>query len=296
MEIRHLRYFVAVAEELSFSKAARRLHIAQPPLSMQIRALEETMGARLFDRTLRPVALTDAGKAFLQDARRILTDIDAAQARARSTGEGGTGTLKVAFITPLASELLADIIRAFRARFPKVNVTLAEMPSSRQSAALQSGEIDIGFLRRMPGVENFIHEPVCKNRFLLAVPTKHPLRRRHPLRWEDLKEVPLILLDLQVASGFYDEFLQKCGRMNLRPGEFQTASDMHTAFWMASAGFGVAPTIDFMRGDTRGGLAFVDLPDDAPTVDVLMARARGNSNAAVGKFFEVAAGALSKEK
>lgn len=292
MEFRHLNYFVAVAEESSFSKAARRLHIAQPPLSMQIRALEEILGAQLFDRSQRPITLTPAGAAFLQDARRILTDIAATRVRVRNTGDGEVGTLKVAFITPLASELLADIIRAFRARFPKVDVTLAEMPSSLQMAALQRDEIDIGFLRKMPGVEIFVHEPVCKNRFVLAVPSKHPIRRRHPLRWEDLEDAPLILIDLHVASGFYDEFLQKCGRANLRPGEFQTASDMHTAFWMASAGFGVAPTIDFMRAETRGNLAFVDLPKDAPVVDVLMARAPGNSNAAIEKFFEVAEAAL----
>ncbi|HVE16191.1 MAG TPA: LysR substrate-binding domain-containing protein [Chthoniobacterales bacterium] len=295
MELRHLRYFVAVAEELSFSKAARRLHIAQPPLSMQIRLLEETLGVPLFDRSQRPVALTPAGTAFLKDARKILSDIEAAQVRVRDTGGGEAGSLKVAFITPLASELLADIIRAFRARYPKVAVTLAEMPSSLQATALQRGEIDIGFLRRMPGVEVFVHEPVCQNRFMLAVPAKHPLRRRNPLRWQDLKDVPLILLDLQVASGFYDGFLQKCGRANLRPGEFQTASDMHTAFWMASAGFGVAPTIDFMRAETRGNLAFVDLPEDTPVVDVLMARAPGNSNPAIEKFFEVAAAALKKD-
>jgi len=289
-----LRYFVAVAEERSFSAAARRLHIAQPPLSMQIRTLEETVGTQLFDRGQRPVALTPSGAALLADARQILADVEAARTRARNTGAGKSGALKVAFITPLASELLANIIRLFRARYPKVDVTLAEMPSSLQSAALQRGEIDVGFLRRMPGVEAFEHIPVCKNRFVLAVPAKHSLRRRHQMRWEDLADVPLILLDLQVASGFYDEFLQKCGRSHIRLGEFQTASDMHTAFWMASAGFGVAPAIDFMKPETHRTLAFVDLPEDAPTVEVIMARAQRNSNAAINKFFEVAATALTK--
>ncbi len=117
------------------------------------------------------------------------------------------------------------------------------------------------------------------------------------MRWEDLAEVPLILLDLQVASGFYHEFLQKCGRSDIRPGEFPDCQrHAHRPSGWPSAGFGVAPTIDFMRAETRGNLAFVDLPADAPTVDVLMARAHNNPNTAIEKFFEVAATALKKTK
>ena len=266
MELRHLRYFVAVAEERSFSKAALRLHLAQPPLSMQIRALEEDLETELFDRGQRPVALTAAGEVFLQEARRLLADFEAARTIVKRTGAGEVGSLRVAFIPPLASDLLAEIIRLFRDRFPKVQVALAEMPSSMQAGALEAGEIDVGFMRHLTERDDFTYQVFGKLSWVLAVPAKHPLRRHRPVRWEHLRHEPLILLPSQLAPGFYDEFLAKCGRPHGALGEIQYANDMHTSLWLTSAGFGICPMIDFLRREHRAGLAFLELPPDTPIV------------------------------
>lgn len=296
MDLRHLRYFVAVAEERSFSRAADRLRIAQPPLSMQVRALEEELGAPLFDRSRRPIALTAAGATFYRDARQVLADIDAAKDRARKAGGGEVGALRVAFIPPVAGDLLAEVLRTFRERYPKVEVTLSERHSSEQVGAIERGEVDVGFLRRAAAGENFQYEPVCKNRMVLAVPAKHPLRRQKPLRWEHLREEPLVMLSPQFSPGFYDDFLRKCGRSDLSGSTVQLTDEIHTVFWLVSAGFGVSPVIDLLRREARKDLAFIDLPADAPRIEIVMARSASNPNPVISRFFETATAVLRKRR
>jgi len=287
MELRHLRYFVAVAEERSFSAAAKRLRIAQPPLSMQIRGIEERLGVELFDRSQRPVALTPAGLAFLEDARRILGDMQETQLRVSRFGQGEAGLLRIAFISPLADDLLADIIRRFRARFPGVELDLSEMASSRQAAALAQKQIDIGFMRRSTASEAFRCRPVRECQLKLAVPLRHPFRSRRRVGWPDLRGEPLVMLDPRTAIGFYDEFLQKCGR-TLQDGAYQLAGDIHTAFWMVAAGFGVSPTIDSYGNRRQRNIAFIDLPPDAPRMDIVMAAAPESMNPTTVRFLEFA--------
>jgi DNA-binding transcriptional LysR family regulator len=296
MDLRHLRYFVAVAEERNFSRAAARLRIAQPPLSMQVRALEEELGAPLFDRSRRPIELTAAGAVFYRDVRKVLADIDAAQERARKAGGGEIGSLRVAFIPPVAGDLLAEVLRTFREHYPKIEVTLSEKHSSEQVGAIERGEVDVGFLRRSAGGQNFQYEPVCKNRMVLAVPARHSLRRQKPIRWEHLRNEPLVMLSAQFSPGFYDDFLRKCGRSDLSGSNIQLTDEIHTVFWLVSAGFGVSPVIDLLRREARKDLVFIDLPDDAPQVEIVMARSTSNPNPVIARFFEVASAVLRKRR
>src|SRR5580693_1592174 len=148
MELRHLRYFLAVAEELHFHRAATRLHISQPPLSQQIRALERELGVTLLSRNRRRVALTAAGEAFLDDARSILAAVERASERARGIARGSLGTLAIGFVgSAMFSPKLPQILREFRARHPDVELVLRELPTTVQLAALAAGELDVGVIR-----------------------------------------------------------------------------------------------------------------------------------------------------
>ena len=147
MELRHLRYFVAVAEELNFRRAAERLHLAQPALSSQIKALEEELDVRLFERTTRVVRLTQAGRLFLNEARGVLGAAAQAEQLARKAEHGIVGTLRVGVIAPAASPWLARALRHFHQRFPGVQLSLSEITSTEQLRRLRLGELDAGFLR-----------------------------------------------------------------------------------------------------------------------------------------------------
>src|SRR5882672_9490377 len=142
MELRHLRYFVAVAEELNFRGAAERLHMAQPPLSAQIKSLEDELGVRLFDRTTRKVSLTPPGRVFLEEARAVLAASAKAEQRTREAEQGLAGTLRVGLIAPAANARLAAILRRFRQKFPAVQLSLFDLTSTEQLRRLEAGELD----------------------------------------------------------------------------------------------------------------------------------------------------------
>ncbi|MFI5613822.1 LysR family transcriptional regulator [Amycolatopsis sp. NPDC051903] len=195
MELRHLRYFVAVAEEGGFSRAASRLHVVQPTLSMQIRDLERELGGALFDRGARRTSLTAAGRAFLVEARRVLAQADRAQATARLALAGETGTVRigVAGATVLA-DLLAGRLRAFHTAKPRVQICLQEAGPQRQRAAILSGELDVGFsaLPAPPTDPRLASTPIGSLSFVVALPTGHPLTRHKTLTTHDLRDEDLI--------------------------------------------------------------------------------------------------------
>ncbi|MFZ0712323.1 MAG: LysR substrate-binding domain-containing protein [Terrimicrobiaceae bacterium] len=296
MDLRRLRYFVSVAEEMNFSRAAQKLHIAQPPLSMQIRNLEIELGVPLFERRERPIRLTAAGTSLLEDARKILSDVKGAELRAQNAGRGVLGHLAIGYIAPLANDLLASILQEFRLRFPKVDVVLSEMTSPVQINALLEQRLDIGFLRPILASRVLHFEKLFSDRMVLAAPSGHPLCRKERIRWSDLHDVPLILLNPLTAAGLYNDFLAKCQRSVPNLSEHQIANDIHTALWLVSAGFGVSPAMSFLRSVARANLSFLDLPPDAPLVQVVMARRVDSISPAVSNFIETAKGFLKKTR
>src|SRR4051812_1647197 len=178
IELRHLRYFVAVAEELHFGRAAKRLGIAQPPLSLQIQRLEAELGVALFERTSRRVELTAAGHALLEDGKRVIEDFYSATDAARRAARGETGSLTVAFAASVMFLSLPKIIRRFREQFPSVRLELRELSTGLQIAALRRGDLDIGFLREPPTDDAFVTETVMRERLVLALSKRHELASR----------------------------------------------------------------------------------------------------------------------
>ena len=242
MELRHLRYFIAVAEELHFGRAAERLHIAQPPLSRQIRDLEREIGAPLFERVPRGVELTPAGSAFLPEARLTLAQAERAQRTAQRAARGETGRLRVGFVEAAThSGILPDVLSFFRAHMPSIGLSLFELDPLHQAEAFQDGRIDLGILHSPPldadrwlRVEEIYTEPV-----VLAVPKSHRLGGRSRFTLANLAEESFVLFPRHVEPAMYDDIVSGCRAAGFSPRIVQEANGWHTLASLVSAGVGL---------------------------------------------------------
>ncbi len=242
MELRQLRYFVAVAEELHFRRAAARLHISQPPLSQQIAALERELGCELLARTRRRVELTPAGEAFLRDARATLAELDVASARARAIAEGRAGVLRINFVGSALLSIVPATVQRFRAARPGVELELHERSTVEQLRALEAGTADVGLVR--PPIDSgagLRTEIVMRERTIAALPADHELTglRRIPLR--RLAAEPLVLFPRSQAPGYHDLLTGRLAATGTSPRIVQYAPEMLTIIGLVAAGIGVSP-------------------------------------------------------
>lgn len=240
LELRHLRYFVAVAEELHFGRAAQRLGMAQPPLSQQIQRLEQIIGAQLFERTSRRVQLTDAGNALLPDARRLLAGAEAALLAARRAGRGEQGELRVAFAATVMFLALPEIIRAFRDRFPGVHLDLREMPTGPQLTGIKAGEIDIGFVREPEPDAELEIVTVMREPLRIAVPKGHPLASRATISVRHLADEPFVLFPAELAPGLHAQVMALCRAAGFTPRVVEESRELYTSVSLVEAGIGVS--------------------------------------------------------
>ena len=243
MELRHLRYFVAVAEELHFGRAARRLHIAQPPLSRQIRDLEREIGTPLFERGSRGVELTHAGRAFLPESRLTLVQAERATRTAQRAALGETGRLRVGFVEAAThSGILPDVLGFFRMHLPGIGLSLLELESLQQAEALRDGRIDIGIVSGAPlDADRWLQaEPVASDPLVLVVPQGHPLAGRKRFALADLAAESFILIPRYAGPVLYDDIIAHCREAGFSPRVAQEAAGWHTMVSLVSAGVGVA--------------------------------------------------------
>lgn len=240
MELRQLRYFVAVAEERNFGRAARRLRLSQPPLSMQIKGLEEELGVRLLERSTRRVALTDAGRAFLDRTREILDAVEEAAEEARGAEQGLRGRLEVGFISSATLSLLPPAIRLFRERFGGVELELKELTSAQQVDALYEGEIRVGLVRlplQAPGIQ---FEPVLEEPLVVALPSGHQLEALDRVPMERVVDLPLIFFTRQLIPGFHAQIVDLFQRVGAFPKVVQHAVHLQTIVGLVASGVGIA--------------------------------------------------------
>lgn len=241
VELRHLRYFIAVAEELHFGRAAARLRISQPPLSQQIQILEEQIGARLLARTNRSVNLTAAGQQFLSDARQILGQVDAAAARAARLHQGETGELRIGFTSSAPFiKAVSDSLSRFRKRYPDVHLQMREVNTREQIAPLNEGELELGLMRntRLPDTLNWtliLREPL-----LAMVHRDHPLASSSSISLTQLAQEPFVFFDPHVGTGLYDDIIGLLRRYNIVPYITQEVGEAMTIIGLVSAGLGVS--------------------------------------------------------
>jgi DNA-binding transcriptional LysR family regulator len=244
MELRHLRYFVCVADELHFGRAAALLGISQPPLSQQIRALEEELGVALFERTSRRVRLTEAGRLFLVEARRTLEQAAHAVEVARRTRKGEVGELSIGFIAsvPFVPRVASALFR-FRTAYPAVHLNLAEMPRDVQIPSLVERRLDIGFMRgdKPRGLPpELIADVFLEEEMIVGMHRDHPLAaRKDALRVADLRDEPFVLYEHDFSSGFNDHLFALCRRAGFDPDVVQEASGIATLLGLVAAGFGL---------------------------------------------------------
>jgi DNA-binding transcriptional LysR family regulator len=286
MELRHIRYFVAVAEELSFRKAAERLHLAQPPLSAQIKDLEAELGTKLFERTTRSVRLTASGRVFLDEARAILAATERAEQRARKAEQGLVGTLRIGVLAPTATSRLATFLRSYRQQFPGVQFSLHEMTSVEQLQGLRLDQLDVGLLRPPVAFPELDFHFLEESPMALAVPAGHRLAKLRLIEWKDFHNEPLVMIHPSLQHGYYDTFLDLCAKAGATPSVGQYANDVHSKMWLISAGFGVAPTTKTMAEVKRPGLVFRELPSGLPLVQTVIVWKRSNQSPMVRNFID----------
>lgn len=241
IELRHLRYFIAVAEELHFGHAAARLNISQPPLSQQIQILEQQIGARLFARTNRSVSLTDAGKQFLADSRQILSQVEDAAARAARLHHGETGELRIGFTSSAPFiKAVSDTLSTFRHRYPDVHIQTRETNTREQIVPLNEGALDLGLMRNTQLPETLVWERVLREPLLAMVPRDHPLASQPGVSLRELAREPFVFFDPHVGTGLYDDILGLMRRYDLTPVITQEVGEAMTIIGLVAAGLGVS--------------------------------------------------------
>jgi len=285
MEIRHLRYFVAVAEELHFGRAAQRLHIQQPPLSRQIQDLESELGFPLFERSRRRVELTPAGTALLGRARQVFDALEVAIHDARSASEGESGRLVVGYPSSLAYSGLTELLRAFRTRFPSVEISLRELPPADQVDGLKGGSLDVGFVRSSPDDPTLAAELVRREALMVVLPDDHRLAKQRSIPLKALAQEPFVLFPRARGPAFFDQLMALCGRAGFTPRIVQEAAQLDIVSLVA-AGFGISIMPSSMRNFRRPGLAFRAIVG-APQVELLIVWRHQNLSPALHNFVDL---------
>jgi DNA-binding transcriptional LysR family regulator len=264
MELRHLRYFVGVGEEQHYGRAAKRLLVAQPALSRQIQDLEKELGFPLFERLPRGVKLNAAGKLFLEDARRILREVEKAKLRAEQVAKGKTGTLRLGIATAVSWHgVVSGAFRSFRNRHPDVALELRHMLSVQQVEPILSGQLDAGFAASLtPWDKDLAHFEFAQDRMVLAVPNGHPLTKQKTVRLRDLRSMPFAWFPRWVNPAFFDRMMQECARGGLTaPRIVQEAPDRDTNLGLVLCRVGLSWQPETLRWHCPRGIVIVPVVD-----------------------------------
>ncbi len=290
MELRHLRYFAAVAEELNFRRAAERLHVAQPALSAQIRHLEEELGARLLDRDRHHVALTAAGKVFLEHSQHVLRAAGEAVRAAGRAARGETGRLSIGFIAQLSYEWLPNVLRSFRRQFADVEITLTELTPTRQIEELVARRLDLGIIGLgLPEAHEELEVAVMsEERLAVALPLDHPLARRRTLALGELAREKFIFTARADAPAFSPWLMALCSRAGFEPGIALEADRSPSALNYVAAGFGVAIFPAQIGRLAMPSVRFVPLDRATPRYQLCAAWRRDNRTPALERFLTTA--------
>jgi DNA-binding transcriptional LysR family regulator len=291
IELRQLRHFVTVAEEMHFGRAAQRLHMTQPPLSQSIQALEALLGVQLFRRTSRSVALTPAGIALLPEAQRILQQTAALPDLMRRAASGASGRLSLAFVSTADYSVLPHFLREFREAYPQVEIDLREATTDVQLDELAQGRIDVGLL--IPPLPDkarlqLDYLPVLSEPLILAVPKGlNAVRGKQTVALQAVAELPLIIFPRRIAPAFHDAILACYRDAGLTPHIGQEAIQMQTIIGLVSAGMGIALVPQSVSNLKRPGVDYKALADKTPLVETGMAWRRDNTSPVLNAFLEL---------
>lgn len=289
MELRQFRHFIAVAEELSFRKAAKRLNMAQPPLTASIKRIEEELGVMLIERTNRITQLTPAGRSFLEEAARTVRQAERAISTARNAANGLSGILRVTYLASAMSTILPPILRDFRKAFPDVGLDLEELPNHQQVSALLEERADIGFLVfpfQLP--DEITAEVLFRDEFVVALPPGHPLASLHSIRLSMLTSDQWIVFPRRQAPALYDDFHAACMKAGFTPAISLEAHGAQAQIGLVSAGLGVAIVPESFCTPHRRNVVFRRLTGDGTPINYELAMACNSKTPLRQAFVSVA--------
>ena len=298
MELRHLRYFVAVAEDLNFTKAAAKLHLAQPSLTRQIHNLEEEIGVRLLNRSKSQVALTEEGRSFLADARRILALATESILAVQRLSRGETGQLNIAYLSNSDFELLPETLAAFRQAFPHIALNLFDMTPAEQFRALEARKIDLGFV----GLPSSGHRwGTCNGkaspaiRTVVVLPAKHPLARKPQVSLRELKTMFFVGMSEKTHPGFRDWLSETCQQAGFTPRILQDAELEPALMTFVAEGLGVSLAREHIKKLPHPGVAFRPLTPPVKS-DYCIAWNRDNDSRALQQYIEIVKGLAARAR
>lgn len=295
MDLRRLVYFVAVAEELHFGRAASRLGIAQPPLSRQIAQLEIDLGVMLFDRSRSQIRLTQAGTALLEHAREILDHLDRAQREVKRIGEGISGRLRIAFVGSATFGILPNVIKAYRSAYPEVELALSAMNNAALKRAVIQREIDIAIARPSLDDEELKSEPLHHEPLILALSDTSPLLQNQPIRLAALKGETFVLYPRKPRPSFADHILNICRDEGFIPKSLVMAQDYQTAISLVSVGVGISVVPKSVSQSERPGVTYRTYEGHNPGTSLSLNYRRDNRMPHVLNFLNTAR-ALARQK
>lgn len=296
MELRHLRYFVALAEELNFTRAAERLRISQPPLSAQIKSLEQELGVDLFKRTRRSVEITPAGLRFLREARAVLSQFDRLQSQAHELAEI-TGTIAIAANPSVDLLVLPEALRLLAGENPSIEYCLRSMYLNDQIRALHDGTVDVAFTRvplEDSQVRGLVTEKLRDERLILAVPQRHPLADKSSVEPSQLDALGLVMWHRHVAPSAYDSSIRFLRDQRAHPYIAYETDSVIIAIGLAAADLGVALVPESCATVTRAGVVYRPLEPSPPTVGLGVAWCSNNTNPVLQKFIRTAKEATAR--
>lgn len=288
MELRHLRYFIAVAEELHFGRAAKRLGISQPPLSQQIKLLEEEIGVTLLTRTKRQVVLTTAGEVFFDEAQKSIAQAKQAVQAARRADRGEIGHLSVGFVNSAVYGNVPFIFSLMRRRYPGVSLLLQDLTSEEQVEALKTGRIDVGIIRPpVADAEALELQVIWREALMIALPETNPLAQKKEIALEELAEQSFIQIPRHVAPGFYDQCIRICARAGFSPKIVQEAGTTPTIVSLVAGGMGVSILPGSLCSLQRTGAVYRPLKSPVPTSDMAVIWRPADTSPTLNSFLQI---------
>lgn len=295
MDLRHLRYFQAVAEELSFSKAAQRLNIAQPALSRAVQELEEEMGVRLIDRNRRTIRLTPGGEVLLRETGLIFENLDDTLRKVRRTASGEDGELRLGYIGPPTRSFLGPLLKQYHQRYPRVTIVLEERTPERVWEMVSKGRLSVGLTRPVLAHEALGLQSLLlrEEKLCVAVPVDHPFAKLPAIRWSSLIDEAVVILARREGAGSYDTILAACARAGFAPRIAHTPSVIGTILRYVEAGSGIGIVPESVSPETAD-VRLVPL-EPVETIPLVMVWSREGDDPAVSAFRDIVVEWLEKK-
>ncbi|WP_052496361.1 LysR family transcriptional regulator [Pedobacter lusitanus] len=278
MDLRHLNYFLILAEELHFGRAASRLHISQPPLSRMIRQIEDELGVLLFERTKRSVTLTPAGFDFLQDAKQMILQMQTVKKRLAIYGQGETGTLRIGYVGAVMHSRLPELLAGFREKYPHISLHFEELPNHNLVHELNNSTLDVAFVRTWLHPEKLEEKLILSEPFVAILPINHSLSKKKNISIKELVNEKFITFTRECGPTIFDSFLVMCSNAGFTPQISHHASQLNSVLRLVESGFGISLLPAQVEQGYALNLKFIPLEDAEETVPLIMLNRKENPN------------------